>query len=308
MLSLRQFQQFLAVAETMSFRRAAERLSMAQPPLTTAIRQMEEELGVRLFERTNRITGLTPAGEVLREEAQRTIAQAERAMTLTKRAGEGAIGTLRIGFVASSIHHLVPQIIAGFRRDNPSIVLELEEATSARQIASIIADQTDVGLVALPIPASAEMLMATKVLLESRLVAAIPADHPLASEPLFPLAALAGESWILFPESEGPGLYSTIMRACFEAGFSPRVEQRAVQMETIIGLVAAGLGVSLVPEAFLSSRREGVAFRNLDGEGTPIPYKVGLAWRSSQSSPVLSSFLRFVEQLRQSGSLRQAAV
>lgn len=300
MLSLRQFQQFLAVAETMNFRRAAERLNMAQPPLTTAIRLMEEEIGVRLFERTNRITRLTPAGEVLREEARRAIAQAERAVTLTKRAGEGAIGTLRIGFVASSIHHLIPRIVAEFRRAYPSVVLELEEATSARQISAVLADRMDVGLVALPIPSSAETLIAKSVLMESRLIAAIPADHPLASEPSLRLAALAGESWILFPESEGPGLYSTIMQACSEAGFSPRVGQRAVQMETIIGLVAAGLGVALVPEAFLSSGREGVAFRHLDGIGTPIPYKVGLAWRKDQSLPVLSSFLRFVEQLLQS--------
>ncbi|SCB28522.1 DNA-binding transcriptional regulator, LysR family [Rhizobium hainanense] len=306
MLSLRQFQQFLAVAETMNFHRAAERLNMAQPPLTTAIRQIEEEIGVRLFERTNRITGLTPAGEIFREEARRTIAQAERAVALAKRAGEGIIGTLRIGFVASSIHHLVPQIVAEFRKAYPLVALELEEATSARQLTAITADRMDIGLVALPIPPDKKTRVSTSVLLQSRLVAAIPASHPLASAPLLPLAALIEESWVLFPEGEGPGLHSAIMRACAEAGFSPRVGQRAVQMETIVGLVSAGLGVSLVPEAFLSSKREGVIFRHLDGVGTPIPYQLGFAWRSEQPSPVLSSFLRFLEQLRQGGFLSLA--
>ncbi len=267
---------------------------MAQPPLTAAIRQMEDELGVRLLERTNRITGLTVAGEVLRLEARKTIAQAERAVVMAKRAGEGSIGTLRIGFVASAVRYLVPHIVTTFRHSHPMIVLELEEATTARQIAAIMADSMDVGIVALPIPPSAESYVRTKLLVESRLIAAIPADHPLALTPSSPLtlASLANESWILFPGEEGPGLYATILRGCSEAGFTPHVTQRAVQMETIIGLVAAGLGVALVPELFRLSNREGVIFRDLVGAGTPIPYRVGLAWQDGRSSAVLSSFLQ----------------
>lgn len=306
MLSLRQFQQFLAVAETMSFRRAAERLNMAQPPLTAAIRLMEEELGVRLFERTNRITGLTAAGEVLQEEGRRAILQAERAVALAKRAGEGSIGTLRIGFVASAVRHLVPQMVAAFRQTHPMVVLELEEATTARQIAAIMADRMDVGIVALPIPDDAEPHVSTNLLVHSRLIAALPANHPLAFDPSSPLtlAALANESWVLFPGGEGPGLYATILRACAEAGFSPRVGQRAVQMETIVGLVAAGLGVALVPELFRSSNRDGVVFRDLAGAGTPVPYSVGLAWQNERSSAVLSSFLQSMSGLKQSNSVR----
>ncbi|MEP9348330.1 LysR substrate-binding domain-containing protein [Xanthobacter sp. KR7-225] len=306
MLSLRQFQQFLAVAETMNFRRAAERLNMAQPPLTAAIRQMEKELDVRLFERSNRITGLTAAGEVLRQEALRTIAQAERAVAMAKRAGKGSIGTLRIGFVASAVRHLVPHIVAAFRQTHPMVVLELEEATTARQIAALMAERMDVGIAALPVPAGAEAHVSTRLLVESRLIAAIPADHPLALTPSSPLAlaSLANESWVLFPGGEGPGLYATILRACAEAGFAPRVAQRAVQMETIIGLVATGLGVALVPELFRSSNRDGVIFRDLAGTGTPVPYRVGLAWREGRSSAVLSSFLQSAGSLNKVTSLR----
>ncbi|MBZ9719183.1 LysR family transcriptional regulator [Mesorhizobium sp. AD1-1] len=299
MLSLRQFQQFLAVAETMNFRRAAERLNMAQPPLTAAIRQMEDDLGVRLFERTNRITSLTQAGEIFREEAMRTISQAERAVVLTRRAGQGSIGTLRMGFVASAVRQLVPQIIARFRQTQPSVVVELEEATTARQVAAITADRMDVGIVALPLPADAEGLLSTKILIESHLVAALPTAHPLARATAQPLrlAELAREPWVLFPGGEGPGLYGVILRSCAEAGFSPRVSQRGVQMETIVGLVAAGLGVAVVPEQFRTSPRAGVIYRDIGGAGTPIPYRVGLAWRSGQTPAVLSAFLDCMAEL-----------
>ena len=267
---------------------------MAQPPLTAAIRHMEEELGVRLFERSNRVTGLTAAGEVLREEALRTIAQAERAIAMAKRAGDGSIGTLRIGFVASAVRHLLPQIVAPFRRSHPLVVLELEEATTARQIAAIVADRIDVGIAAIPLPPDAEAHISTRLVLESRLVAAIPADHPLARMPSSPLALamLANEPWVLFPDAEGPGLYAAILKACAEAGFTPHVAQRAVQMETMIGLVAAGLGVALVPELSQSSTRDGVVFRDLAEKGAPIPYQIGLIWQNGRSSSVLSSFLR----------------
>jgi DNA-binding transcriptional LysR family regulator len=294
MLSLRQFQQFLAVAEAMNFRRAAERLNMAQPPLTAAIRQMEEEIGVRLFERTNRITGLTAAGEVLRAEAQRALAQAERAVALTRSAGAGEIGSLRIGFVASAVRHLLPVLIATFRESHPGVVLELEEAPTARQVAALLDDRMDVGVIALPLPSGAEQRITLRRMVKSRLVAAIPVNNPLAGEPDAPLAlaALADQSWIIFPASEGPGLHSTILRACAEAGFTPHIAQRAVQMETIIGLVAAGLGVALVPSLFSQTSREGVVFRELTGAGSPVPYEVALAWRTGNRLPALEAFVR----------------
>lgn len=291
MLSLRQFQQFLAVAETMNFRRAAERLAMAQPPLTAAIRQMETELGVRLFERTNRITGLTTAGEVLRDEALRTLAQAERAMTLTRRAGAGLTGSLRIGFVATAVRHIVPSLIARFRETHPEVALDLSEAPTARQITVLLEDRLDLGIVVLPLPPGTEQRIATRTVLRSKLVAAIPDRHSLASKPGKPLAltSLAREPWILFPASEGPGLHDTIEKACMAAGFTPQVAQRAVQMETIVGLVAAGLGVALVPELFKDVGWRGVAFRTLKGPGTPVPYEVALAWRRDDNAPALSS-------------------
>ena len=303
MPSLRQFRQFLAVADAMSFRLAAERLHMAQPPLTAAIRQLENDLGVRLFERTNRVTGLTAAGRVLQDEARRTIAQAERAVALTRQAGAGMIGSLRIGFVASAVRHVLPPLIADFRDTHPGVSLVLEEATTARQVAALLEDRLDVGIVVLPLPASGEPRIATHLLMKSRLVAAIPARHDLArgsAKPL-PLASLAGEPWILYPEAEGPGLYAAILAACAKAGFTPRVAQRAVQMETVLGLVAAGLGVALVSSPFRETGREGVVFRALAGAGSPVPYQAALAWRRDDASPTLALFL---ESSAAAGDLR----
>ncbi|KAA8998854.1 LysR family transcriptional regulator [Affinibrenneria salicis] len=291
MLSLRQLRQFLAVAETMNYRRAAERLNMAQPPLTAAIRNMEETLGVRLFERTNRITGLTAAGTVLQEEARRTLEQMARAEALTRRAGQGLTGSLRIGFVASAVRHRLPARIARFSRDHPDVALELHEATTARQVNALLEDRLDVAIVALPLPEYAGARLAVQSLLSSRLVAALPQDHPLAAQSELTLGALAQEPWIMFPASEGPGLYRAILSACERAGFTPRVAQRALQMETIIGLTAAGLGVSLVPEFLRRSGWDNVAFRPLAGE--PVLYEVAFAWRKQDNAPGLAEFVGY---------------
>ena len=293
MLSLRQLEQFLAVTETMSFRRAAERLNMAQPPLTAAIRQMEDALGVRLLERTNRIVGLTEAGRVLREEARRTLAQAARAETLARRAGQGISGSLRISFVASAVRHLLPELVAGFRHTHPDVLLELTEMPSARQVEALLDDRIDVGIVVLPLPAEAEKQIAVHVVAKKHYVAALPAHHALAAMPTrpLPLAALAREPWILFPAHEGPGLHAMILAACAEAGFTPQVAQRAVQMETILGLVAAELGVALVPDLFRTSGWERVVFRALRGPGAPIDYYLALAWRKGDASAALAAFL-----------------
>ncbi|WP_089342315.1 LysR family transcriptional regulator [Burkholderia singularis] len=292
-LTLRQLEQFLAVAETMSFHRAAERLNMAQPPLTAAIRQLESLLGVRLLERGNRVTALTTAGAVLREEARRTLDQAQRAIELTQRAGQGLIGALRIGFVASATRHVLPPLISRFRHTHPGVALDLTEATTSQQLAALDEDRIDAGIVVLPLEPEVGLHIAQRRLLKSRMVAVLSADHPLAVAPgrSVPLAALAREPWILFPPTEGPGLYATIVNACVAAGFAPHVVQRATQMDTIIGLVAANLGVGLVPEALASTDMASVKFRRLTGPGTPVPYEVALVWRRKDPNPTVAALV-----------------
>ncbi len=296
MLTLRQLRQFLIVAETMNISKAAERLHMAQPPLTAAIRHMEEILDTRLFERTNRITALTPAGKVLQKEAVTTLMQMERTMRLTRQAGQGMTGILRIGFVASAVRHLLPEMITRFRVSRPDVVLELKEMTTARQVSSLLEDSLDVGIVVLPVPEYAIQKLSYHLLLTSQLIVALPQNHPLSVSDTLPLAALASEPWILFPEEEGPGLYRSVLDACEKEGFIPEVAQRAVQMETIIGLVASGLGVSLVPEFMRKSGWKNVSFCTLTG--VQVLYQVALVHIPKKTSPDVAAFVKNISHVK----------
>ncbi|MGE0969558.1 LysR substrate-binding domain-containing protein [Klebsiella sp. WOUb02] len=294
MLTLRQLRQFLVVAETMNIRKAAERLHMAQPPLTAAIRHMEEVLGTRLFERTNRITALTPAGKVLQKEAVTTLMQMERSMLLTRRAGQGMTGTLRIGFVATAVRHLLPEMITNFHFSSPEVVLELKEMTTARQVADLLEDSLDVGIVVLPVPEYATDKLSFHRFFSCTLIAVLPRNHPAGVSGSLPLSKLAGEPWILFPEQEGPGLYQSIIEACEKQGFIPEIVQRALQMETIVGLVASGLGVSLVPEFMQKNGWENVSFCSLASE--QVLYQVALVHMPENTNPHIADFVKTVIQ------------
>lgn len=287
MIELRQFRQFVAVAEELSFRRAAARLNMAQPPLTAAIRKIEEELGVVLIERGRRVEGLTPAGRAFLEEARRAVAQAERATLVARRAGDGLAGSLRVSFVASAANGLLPGILRHFRATRPDIELRLEEATTAQQIAALREDRTDIGFVVLPIADSSGLTV--RLVHKDDLVAALPDTHPLVRRARVSLSDLREETWIMFPSRFGPGLYGRIMMACAAAGFAPRVAQEAVQMETAVGLVAGGLGVALVPPALALAQRPGVVFRSISGKGAPVAYDLALAF--ARRSPALDAFV-----------------
>jgi DNA-binding transcriptional LysR family regulator len=274
MIELRQFRQFVAVAEELSFRRAAERLHMAQPPLTAAIRRIEEELGQVLIERSNRVERLTPAGEVFLIEA--------------RRAGQGLTGSLRVTFVASAARDLLPSILRAFRARHADVALELHEATTAQQVTALREDRADIGIVVVPLPEAAQLTVAR--LRREELLVALPRRHRLASRQVLRLADLASESWILFPAGFGPGLHARIVDACRVAGFSPRVTQEAVQMETIVSLVAAGMGVSLVPPAMAKPRRSDVRFVRVTGAGSPVRYELALAY--ARPSPLVEAFAR----------------
>jgi DNA-binding transcriptional LysR family regulator len=292
-MELRQFRQFIAVAEELSFRRAAARLNMAQPPLTSTIQRIEEELGMVLIERTNRITRLTEAGQVFLEEARRTVRQAERAVHEARRASAGLRGTLRITFVASAARDILPIILRRFRHDYPDIDLELRELMTAPQIRALQADQADVGFLIPPLYEAGELEI--DILARHDMVAALPDGHPLAGAPTIDLSMLACEPWIIFPAREGPGLHERIRVACALAGFAPRVAQEAQQMDTIVSLVAGGMGVALITRVIASNPRKGVIFRPLTGKGTPVTYELAVAY--GRRSPALDAFARLVRSV-----------
>lgn len=287
MIELRQFRQFIAVAEELSFRRAAERLNMAQPPLTATIKRIEDEVGTILIERTNRIERLTEAGRVFLDEARKTVNQAERAMLAAQRAGAGLTGTLRVTFVASAAREILPSILLRFREHYPAVRLELREAMTTQQLASLADDESDLGFVIPPLEDAENLTM--EVIARNRLVAALPEGHPLTKIDQITLADMSQESWILFAARQGPGLHRIIHAACAKAGFSPHIGQEAPQMDTIASLVAGGMGVALVSRALASGGRKGVAFRELAGPGTPVEFELAIAY--AHSSPVLDAFV-----------------
>jgi DNA-binding transcriptional LysR family regulator len=287
MIELRQFRQFIAVAEELSFRRAAERLNMAQPPLTATIKRIEDEVGAILIERTNRIERLTEAGRVFLDEARKTVSQAERAMLAAQRAGAGLTGTLRVTFVASAAREILPSILLRFREHYPAVKLELRESMTAQQLVSLANNESDLGFVIPPLQDGENLNI--EIIARNRLVAALPEGHLLTKADQITLADMSQETWILFAARQGPGLHRIIHAACAKAGFSPHIGQEAPQMDTIANLVAGGMGVALVSRALATGGRKGVAFRELAGPGTPVEYELAVAYR--HSSPVLDAFI-----------------
>jgi DNA-binding transcriptional LysR family regulator len=294
MIELRQFRQFIAVAEALSFRRAAERLRMAQPPLTPAVKRIESELGGKLLDSSNRAVQLTEPGRAFLEEARRTIAQAERATEAARRAAEGLTGILRVTFVPTLAHDVLPRLLRAFRQDHPRVHLDLSEAPTGPQGVALRNDLADVGLLVPPVANSSGLIV--EPVLHQELFAAIPTGHRLAARKAVRLADLRDEQWILSPPLQAPGFHSLIVTACGKAGFAPNVMQQAVQVDTILGLIAGGLGVCLVPGPLVYPR-DGVVFRKLTGPFTPVRYQLAAAWRQDNANPALTAFLDTVRMI-----------
>jgi DNA-binding transcriptional LysR family regulator len=286
-MELRHLRYFVTVAEELHFGRAARRLHLSQPPLSMQIKALEQELGARLLERTQRRVALTPAGEVFLKEAREILMRVERATASAQRAARGEVGELTVGFVTIADYNLLPQTLSAFRSRNPGIRLILREATSDVQLQQLIEERMDVGFIVTPV---ADERLAVLPLLREPLVAAVPAQHPLARGrgPLA-LAHLQDMPFILFPRHMAQGLYDDIVSFCRQAGFSPRVEQEAVQMQTIISLVSSGLGVALIPASLRHLGRAGVIYRSLREAGPST--EIGLAWRARDTGAALQRFL-----------------
>lgn len=257
-MELRHLRYFVAVAEELHFGRAAQRLHIAQPPLSQQIKKLEEELGVQLFARTRRKVALTQTGRLFLEEARQTLQQAARAQRVAQEAEQGVRGQLRVGFVTSASYSVLPETIRRFRNDNPFIDLQLNEMTPVQQIDALEQNQLDVGILRAPVACVQEM--DTTIVLEEPLVAAMPAEHRLASRKKIDLKALAEEAFVLFPRQHGPGIYDVIMQLCRHAGFSPKVSYAPNEMQTILAYVAGGLGISLVPHSLSGFHPEKVVY------------------------------------------------
>src|SRR3954470_6168162 len=299
-MELRHLRYFVAVAEERHITRAAERLGIQQPPLSQQIRALEAELGAPLLRRHPRGVELTQAGEVLLTEARTVLEQVERAVTATRRAGRGEAGRIGLGFTSSaSFHPLVPAMVRAYRDAYPLVALSLEESGTSELVEALVQQRLDAAFVRSPIGAASGI--AVHSILEEPMVAALPAGSPLAvartRHPLL-LTALAGEIFILYRRPLGPGLYDAIIAACQRAGYSPNIGQEAPRMLSTLSLVAAGLGVTLVPATMRRLGVEGLAYRRLDPSAELVA-PLNLAYRRGESAAAVRRFIALVHQSRQ---------
>ena len=300
-MELRHLRYFIAVAEELHFGRAAERLGISQPPLSQQIQALEEEIGARLFERTNRRVELTDAGRLFLDESRQVLAQVDKAVLLARRAPLAELGELKIGFTSSApFTSTIPSSIHAFRKAYPDVHLDLQEMSSRQVLKALLEESLQVGVIRpLALPDAVHWVE----LFREPLVAVLRADHPLAagSEDGLAIAALAEEPFVFFPRSYGTGLYDQVIALTRQAGFSPRIAQEASEAMTIIGLVSAGLGVSILPASFRRTRVDGVVYRTLsDPEATTA---VWLVRRQNEGSPLALSFIDLVT--REAASLRR---
>ena len=285
-MEFRHLRYFLAVAQELHFGRAAQHLQMAQPPLSQQIKQLEQEMGVLLFERTRRRVKLTTAGRVFQTEAKQVLAHLEQAVLKTQQASRGEIGELAIAFVSSAMYSLLPATLKQFRRQYPQVSIALHELTTAEQIPHLLNHRLDIGFARPPIH-HPELI--SQSVLQEPLVAVVPAHHMLARCDRLSIQTLASESFILFPRSLGMGLYDQIISFCRQGGFSPQVVQKAVQMQTILSLVSADIGVSIVPRSLQHLQRSGICFIPFV-EATPLA-EVCMIWDRQELSSVGQQFI-----------------
>src|SRR5579864_540280 len=298
---LRQLRYFVTVAEEKHFGRAAARLSMTQPPLSQAIRALEETLGVALFARTKRSVELTPVGADLLPEVRRLLASAEGLRPLAQSLARGEAGVLSLAFVSTADYGLLPLLLHDFGARHPRVRLQLAEATSDVQIDELVAGRIDAGLVIAPLPPRHLAQLSWLPIAREPLVIAMSSelaehagsnpDGDWRDEPVS-LRDVADAPLVIFPRRLAPGFYDIIMDCYGVAGLTPRIGQEAIQMQTIVSIVSAGMGVALVPQSLRNLRRTGVVYRPLS-ESVPA-IETGLVWRTAEVSPVLAGFIEIV--------------
>jgi DNA-binding transcriptional LysR family regulator len=292
-IELRQLRYFVAVAEEMHFGRAAQRLHMTQPPLSQSIQALEALLGTPLFARTSRSVTLTPAGAALLPHARQLLLDAQALPDLARRAAAGESGRLSLAFVSTADYSVLPPFLRQFRAAYPQVQIELREATSDLQLEDLAQGAIDVGLLIPPLPDRMKDELAYMPVLSEPLVLAAPATvAALRSADALPLQAVADMPLIIFPRRIAPAFHDAILGCYREAGLVPRIGQEAIQMQTIVGLVSAGMGIALVPQSVSNLKRPGVEYRPLAGRTALI--ETGLAWRRDNPSPVLHAFLELL--------------
>jgi DNA-binding transcriptional LysR family regulator len=299
-MELRQLASFLAVAERLSFARAAESVHLSQPALSAQIQHLEAELGVQLFLRNRRVVLLTDAGSVFVDEARSTLDRAQSAVDRVRQAAKGEIGKINVGFVSSAALEIVPRIVVEFRLKYPGVRLNLVNLRTVNQVHGLLDKTMDVGF--LRLPTTHPKLKITVIDRESFAVI-LPKDSPLASRRHFSLDLLRDFPFVAYGRKWAPGFFDAVMRICADAGFTPRIVQETGEMYTAISLVAVGVGVAILPHSVVLAQSSNVEMR-------PLPKaiglsEIGLAMRATESSAIIQNFVALA---RKQGGIRKQKV
>ncbi len=285
-VELRQLRYFVAVAEELHFGRAAARLQLAQPALSQSIIGLERAIGVQLLRRTTRTVELTAAGRVFLDECRRALLQVGTAVQSAQRAERGEAGLLRIGYVVSASYEILPPILVAFRRRHPGVGLQLMSRSATEQVTMVLHEELSVGFVR-EFQDTDEL--DSELLVDEPLVAVLPADHAAAHRSKARLSWLAEDSLLMFDRDRAPGMYDKVVSSCVDAGFTPRIVQQSSDVQSVLGLVAGGMGVTVVPASFRHLSIDGLVYRPLADVGT----RIGLyaVWRKDGRTSVLDGFL-----------------
>ena len=287
-MDFRHLQQFVVLAETLNFRRAAEKLHMSQPPLSVSIRKLETELGVELFSRGKDGVKLTESGEAALADARRALFHAGQFKQAAVAASTGEGGVLRVGFVGSATHAILPSILSQFRQHYQAVQLVLREATSIQIMQKLEDESLDVGVVRVPVSSISRIRLLS--LQTEEFVLAMPKSHPLTTRSVLKLKDLSEEDFILYAASDAAGLRMAAIHACQLSGFTPRVSQEAVQVQTVLGLVEAGLGVALVPSVSRRFTSKQLVYKSLSDFPASASIGISLAWNPLTETAAIRNF------------------
>ncbi len=298
-MDLRQFRYFVAVAEELHFSRAAERLHIGQPPLSLQIQAIEQELGVMLLKRSRRRVELTEAGRVFLIEARAALAQAAHAIDTAKRAASGHVGKLSVSFTTSApLTSVFTRAVRAYHMAYPDVQLRLSIATSQNTIDMLALGKLDAGLIRPAAQAVMPLGLTTIPVFQERLMLVLPADHPLAELRVpVPIEALANERFVLRPRGSGAGFYEQVFQICAQAGFTPNVVQDAAETTTTLGLVAAGLGLTVMPASVASIQLENVVWRELAVGDAAVTSLLLVYNEASENAQQRDHFIRTVREI-----------
>ena len=289
-VELRHLRYFRVVADELHFGRAAARLAVAQPTLSVQIKQLEAMVGARLFDRHTRLVSLTDAGRTLDEAARRILRDVDTAVEATRQVHAGHAGVLRVGFGPTLMLSTLAHVVRTYRQRHPGVRIDLREMPTSEQLTALLRGDLDVGFVR---GADADPRLHVELFAREPLLIALHRDHPSARATRVPLASLAHDPWVLFPRAIAPRLHEQVVQLCRQAGFTPNVVQESREVYTTVGLVGAGVGVTIVPETVRRMSRKGVVYKSIPRASV----RLSMVRPSGPVRPVVEAFLAVARKL-----------